>query len=68
MTVTLQTTPPLAQIRELPSGDKVAGFYLLNKCETRPKRDGAPFLVLGLQDSTGTLEAKMWEGFEEFFD
>ncbi|MBU0510020.1 HD domain-containing protein [bacterium] len=65
MVVTPQTSPPLAQVRELPAGDKVTGFYLLTKIETKPKRSGEPYLELRLQDASGHLEAKMWEGFEE---
>lgn len=66
MTVTPQTTPPLADVRALPAGDKVTGFYLLAKLAVKQKRDGAPYLTMTLQDSTARLEAKMWEGFEEF--
>jgi len=66
MTVTPQTSPPIARIRELPSGDKVIGFYLLTKLETKPKRNGEPYLELRLQDSSGHIEAKMWEQFENF--
>ncbi len=66
MTTTPTTTPPLAQVRALPAGDLVTGFYLLTKSETRKKKDGNPFLVLTLQDASGTLEAKKWDEFDEF--
>jgi 3'-5' exoribonuclease len=65
MTTTPATSPTLATVRELPSGDRVTGFYLVTKIETKPKRDGSLYLVMDLQDSTGHLDAKMWEGFEE---
>jgi 3'-5' exoribonuclease len=65
MTTTPAASLPLASVRELPSGDHVTGFYLITKIETKPKRDGSLYLVMDLQDSTGHLEAKMWEGFEE---
>jgi 3'-5' exoribonuclease len=66
MPATPQTTLPIAQVRELPAGDRVTGFYLLTKCETRQKRDGAPYLVLALRDSSGSMDAKKWEDFDEF--
>ncbi len=66
MTVTPQTSPALAQVRELPAGDRVTGFYLVTKLEIKPKRNGEPYLELRLQDATGHIEAKMWEHFETF--
>jgi 3'-5' exoribonuclease len=67
MTITPATTPPLAQVRALPAGDLITGFYLLSKLETRKKKDGSPFLAMTIQDATGSLDAKMWDGFEEFY-
>ncbi len=55
-----------SEIRELPAGDVVTGFYLLTRLEARTRRNGAPYLVLELQDSTGRIEGQFWEGFEEF--
>jgi len=65
MTVTPDTSPQILHIREQPAGDRVTGFYLLTKIESRPKRDGTPYLTMELRDATGRIEAKMWEGFEE---
>jgi len=65
MSITPQTSPPIAEVRALPAGDKVTGFYLLTKFETKPKKNGEPYLEMRLQDSTGHLEAKMWDGFVE---
>jgi 3'-5' exoribonuclease len=65
MPVSPETSPPLTRVRELPAGDKITGFYLLTKLETKPKRDGTPYAVFHLQDSSGRMEAKMWERFEE---
>ncbi len=65
-TITPSTSPPLAQVRALPAGDLVTGFYLLTKSETRKKKDGNPFLVLTVQDASGALEAKKWDEFDEF--
>ncbi len=67
MTITPSTTPPLAQVRALPAGDLITGFYLLTKIETREKKDGNLFLVLKLQDASGSLDAKKWEEFEKFY-
>ncbi|MBI5060104.1 HD domain-containing protein [candidate division KSB1 bacterium] len=64
--VTLDTTPSLARVRELPTGEKIIGFYLLTKLEVKPKKSGGNYLELRLQDSSGTLDAKKWEEFEEF--
>ncbi len=55
-----------SEIRELPAGDVVTGFYLLSRIEARTRRNGAPYLVLELQDSTGRIEGQFWENFEEF--
>ena len=64
MSITPQISPPIAEVRALPAGDKVTGFYLLTKIETKPKRNGEPYLEMRLQDSSGHLDAKMWDGFE----
>lgn len=63
MTVTPETSSPLNKVRELPAGDKITGFYLLTKLETRQKKDGVPYLVCHLQDSTAMMEAILWEEF-----
>ena len=65
MPVTPETSPPLQRVRELPAGDKITGFYMLTKFETRPKRDGTPYAILHLQDASGKMEARKWEDFEE---
>lgn len=64
--VTPQTSPHLSQIRGLPAGDKIIGFYLLAKVEVKPTRIGSQYLEMRLQDESGTLHAKWWDGFEEF--
>jgi 3'-5' exoribonuclease len=64
--VTLETTLPLARVRELPAGDSIIGFYLLTKIEVKPKRTGGHYLEVRLQDASGHLVLRMWEGFEEF--
>jgi 3'-5' exoribonuclease len=64
--VTIESTPPLSRIRELPTGEKIIGFYLLIKLEVKPKKSGGNYLELRLQDSSGTLDAKKWEEFDDF--
>jgi 3'-5' exoribonuclease len=64
--VTPQSSPLLSHVRELPAGDKIIGFYLLTKLEVKPTRTGGQYLEMRLQDSSGHLHAKMWDGFEEF--
>ena len=66
MPPTPETSPPLTRVRELPAGDKITGFYMLTKLETKPKRDGTSYAVFHLQDASARIEAKMWEGFEKF--
>lgn len=63
--VTVESTLPLARVRELPAGDQIIGFYLLTKIEVKPKRNGGNYLELRLQDASGWIDAKMWEEFEE---
>lgn len=65
MTVTLATTPELKTVREYSANDHVQGFYLLTRIETRNKKNGEPFLIVELSDSTAKIEAKMWDGFGE---
>ncbi len=63
--VTLETTVPLAHVRELPHGERVVGYYLVSRFDVKPKRTGGNYLALHLQDATGKMDARMWEGFEE---
>jgi 3'-5' exoribonuclease len=50
----------------LPAGDKIIGFYLIQKIEVKPTRTGGQYLEMRLQDASGTMHAKMWDSFEEF--
>jgi 3'-5' exoribonuclease len=65
--ITPENSPPLHQVRELPAGERVTGFYLLVKSDLKPKRTGGQYLELTLQDATAKISAKMWEGFEDFY-
>lgn len=64
--VTPESSLPLNQVRELPAGERVVGFYLLIRSELKPKRSGGQYLEITLQDPTAKISAKMWEGFEDF--
>src|SRR5260370_2313527 len=43
----------------------VTSFFLVCEKEVRSTREGKPYLRLELGDRTGTIEARMWDRFEE---
>jgi 3'-5' exoribonuclease len=63
--VTPETSPLLANVRDLPAGERVVGYYLVTRLEIKPKRAGGSYLELHLQDGSGKMDARMWEGFED---
>lgn len=65
MVVSSETAPPLIEVRGLPAGNRIVGFFLVAKIETKPKRNGEPYLEIRLQDATAHLDAKMWEQFAD---
>ena len=56
--------PEHSFVRDLDDGQAVEGVYLVRGLEQRRKRNGDPFLKLELGDSTGTLEAMIWDDVE----
>ncbi len=52
-------------VADLEPDQTVTSFFLVWDKETRRTRDGKPFLRLELGDRTGTIEARMWENFED---
>jgi 3'-5' exoribonuclease len=52
-------------LRELQDGQRVAGVYAVRERELRRKRNGEPWLRLGLGDASGICEAVAWEEAEE---
>ena len=54
-----------AYVADLEPDQTVTSFFLVCEKEIRPTREGKPFLRLELGDRTGTVEARMWENFEE---
>ena len=42
----------------------VTGFFAVTSKQTKSKKDGSPYFALTLADSTGQIEARMWETSE----
>jgi 3'-5' exoribonuclease len=42
----------------------ITGFFAVAAKQTRSKKDGAPYFALTLSDSTGQIEARMWDTSE----
>ncbi len=54
-------------LNEYSVGEDAQLFLLLTKIEKKTTRTGKEFLNLELRDISGTISAKMWDGFEVFF-
>jgi 3'-5' exoribonuclease len=52
-------------VADLQPDQAITTFFLVWEKEIRRTRDGKSFLRLELGDRTGTIEARMWENFEE---
>lgn len=52
-------------VADLSADQSVTSFFLVHAKEVRSTREGKPYLRLELGDRTGTIEARMWERFEE---
>lgn len=52
-------------IKDIKEKDQVTGNFLVTKKESGLSKSGKPYLNLKLMDSTGELEARVWEGAEE---
>ena len=48
-------------IRELQTGDRVEGFFLLSGAYAKQSSNGKPFLSVELGDASGTIEGKVWD-------
>jgi 3'-5' exoribonuclease len=53
-----------AFISGLQAEQNVTSYFLICEKEIRATRGGKPYLRLELGDRTGTVEARMWDGFE----
>ncbi len=54
-----------AYVADLEADQTITSFFLVCEKEIRATREGKAFLRLELGDRTGTVEARMWENFEE---
>jgi 3'-5' exoribonuclease len=61
------TTAERVPLRELQDGQRVKGVYAVRGRELRRKRNGEPWLRLGLGDSSGSVEAVSWEDAEAMY-
>ncbi len=51
-------------VADLQPDQPVSSFFLVSAKEVLQTRDGKPYLRLELSDRTGTIETRMWSGFE----
>jgi len=52
-------------IKDIREKDPVSGHFLVTKKESGVSKSGKPYLVLKLMDSSGELEARVWENAAE---
>lgn len=52
-------------VSDLAPDSNVTTFFVVHEKEVRATREGRKYLRLELGDRTGTVEARMWTGFEE---
>ena len=53
------------QISSFKPDTDIQGYFLVTEKSIRKTRTGDPYLDMILQDETGRISAKMWQGFEE---
>ena len=56
----IKTDEESKTIREMVSGDRVTGFFIIRKKQLKTKKDGSPYLLLALGDSTGRIPTTLW--------
>ena len=54
-----------AYVSDLAADQNITSYFLVCEKEIRTGQSGKPYLRLELGDRTGTIEARMWENFEE---
>ncbi len=52
-------------VKEIEEGKEVRGVFFVQEKELRTARNGRPYLALALMDSTGSVDAKVWERASE---
>lgn len=57
--------PKQTELKELKKGDKVEHYLLIRRSELRNTRNGSEYLSLELGDKSASLNANVWEKFEE---
>lgn len=55
-------------ISSLQVGLKIESVYLIKDVDKKSKKNGEPFVSLTLQDSTGTINAIMWDDVDAFLN
>lgn len=62
------TNQSLKMIRDFKAGDTITGFFAVRKCELKTKKDGTPYLLLGLGDATGRISATLWDNAKTIYE
>jgi 3'-5' exoribonuclease len=52
-------------VADLAADQTITSYFLVREKEVRSTREGKPYLRLELGDRTGSVEARMWDRFEE---
>ena len=53
-------------IKDLAADQVITGFFLVHEKEIRNTNSGKPYLRMELGDRSGTVEARMWDQFENY--
>jgi 3'-5' exoribonuclease len=53
-------------VKDLTADQVITGFFLVHEKEVRNTNTGKPYLRMELGDRSGSVEARMWEQFENF--
>lgn len=51
----------IAELKKAPIGELRKDFYLIRSVQQKTAKNGNPYLVVGISDRTGSIEAKFWE-------
>jgi len=54
------------KLRDLKAGESFMGFYLIKSKRVKTTREGAIYLDIDLQDSSGSLNAKIWSDVDKY--
>lgn len=54
------------ELIEIQTGEAIDHYFILSKIEERSTKTGKPFLNLELRDKSMVINAKVWDGFENF--